>query len=363
MQMQLKHKAAVLMLSVVAFSGCRKIFDIPDEKDYFSQNADYTTRTFEPILGRTTVFNRSFEEDNSTFPMKFELLNPRFGDGRPAEDMLTKRDVLVWTQEYTGQEKSLAEIEAKRKIENRPVVELRTNGDLIVWNAATRDIITPRDSAQYDFIQKQRFFDVRVSNSGGSKVIRDLKFWPWRERPYETDDVSDINPYTGGRNTTTPGGSTYVLMYPSLSGIVRETDRANMETVRDRVTTRIEKIGDGSSLTFRFLDKDGNPINPARFNMTKWDQVVHGFNMQMTPEYVKYDVAYPIPLARIPTRFTQGGVNGSGDRAHVEFSFSRIGFGNVVVIGTIAENFSIYEKGDWRITFEFENVNPKFTND
>ncbi len=365
MQNKIKYSAFMLLTAAASLAGCKKIFDVPEEKDYLSTKIAFTTKDFTPILGRTTLFTNIFSADNSTFPMTFEMLNPHFGDGRDANHIQTKKDVQVWLTEYTGAEKSIAEIEAKRKTESHPVIEMRNSGELIVWNAATSDIIKPRDSVIYP--QDIIYFDVKVTNSGGTRVLRDLSLIPSIELPYEPND--DINKFNGKPNTTTPGGKTLVHNYPSLSGMVGESTNSAMDDptnpTKGLVYTYIRKVpgGTGNSLRFKFLNKDSVAINPARFNETKWDQLVHGFNMEKTDEYVKYEVAYPIPLARIPTKYTAGGVTGAGTTAHVEFSYSRIGFGNVRQVGVIAQDFKIFEKGDWEIVFHFKTVNPKFDND
>lgn len=364
MQNILKYKAFIFLSTIIVFSGCRKIFDLPAEKDYLSTKITYTTKNFTPILGRTTLFQGIFSADNSSFPMKFEIVNSRFGDGRPADDILKKQQTLVWTSEYTGKETSLAEIEAKRKLEEHSIVEVRSSGELIVWNTATSALLPPRDSIIYP--QDIRYFDIKVTNSGGTAIIKDLSIVPSIERPYSPD--ADINPFNGRPNTTKPAGKILVRNFPTISGMVGESTNQPLTTNdagKGIVYLYIRKYvgGSGNSLRFKFLNKDSVAIDPAKFNETKWDQVVHGFSMQMTKEFVKYTVAYPIPLAAIPTRFTSGGVEGSGTEAHIEFSYSRIGFGGFREVGTISQNFRIYEKGDWEIVFHFKTVNPKFQNE
>lgn len=358
-------KILMLIMAVMTFFGCRKIFNLPDEVDYFSNKADYTNKTFRPRLGRTTVTTNYFNADASSYPMKFEIKNARFGDGRDASDMLELKPTLVWIAEYNGEEKSIAEIEAKRKLENRPMLELRGSGDIIMWYTATRALIRPSDSVVYP--QDIRYIDVKVSNSGGSKLIRDIAIIPGIDVPYEPS--ADYNTITGKPNTSSPGGSTLVYNYPSISNITGESTNVPL-TVNDVskgiVRMYIRKYTNnpnGSTLRFKFLNKDSVAIDPAKFNETKWDEQVHGFNMEMTREYVKYDVAYPIPLARIGTSYTAGGKTGGGDNARVEFSFSRMGFGETRQLGRISQNFKIYEKGDWEIVFHFKTVNPKFDND
>lgn len=368
MQNAIKYKALILLLAVVAFSGCRKIFNLPDERDYLSTRADFTVKQFEPFLGRNNIYNDIFNADNSSFPMTFEIINPRFGDGRDASDMLAVKPVLVWTSEYTGKETSLAEIEAKRKLENHPMLEMRPSGAVVMWNSATRDIIAPRDSVVYP--QNVRYFDVRITNSGGSRIIKNLQVTPRIDVPYEPN--ADYNQITGLPNTTTPGGKARIFNIPNLSGIVGEGTNATI-TGNDANTGLVymyirKYTGDdanGNTLRFKFLNKDSVAIDPIKFNTTKWDRLVHGFNKKMTTTYVKYDVAYPIPLAPIPTAYTAGGLESTsgGNEAYIEFSYTRLGFGNRLETGRISTNFKIYEKGDWEIVFHFKTVNPKFENE
>ncbi|GAB3929091.1 DUF5007 domain-containing protein [Mucilaginibacter myungsuensis] len=376
MQNKIKYGALVLMATVFVASGCRKLYNLTDEKEYLSTQADYTRKTFDPILGRTNLYTNIFQPNGSSMPMKFEIRNPRFGDGRNASDMLAVKPTLVWQSEYTGLETSLAEIEAKRKLENHPMLELRPSGDLIFWYTATRDIIRPKDSISYP--QNVRYIDVKISNSGGTRVIQNLTIEPRIDVPYEPAD--DYNQITGKPNTTTPGGRTRIFNYPSgLTGFKGESTNQPMDDPRNAakglVYVYIRKFDpdpNGHTLRFKFLNRDSLPINPGKFNQTKWIQQVHGFNAAgtalgytQTAEYVEYNVAYPIPLARIPTKYTTGGPTNysGGDRAHVEFSYSRIGFGNVRETATLSQDFKIFEKGNWEIVFHFKTVNPKFDND
>jgi hypothetical protein len=373
MQNAIKYKALILLTAIVAFSGCRKIFDLPDEKDYLSLRADYTgDKTYRPQLGRTTTYTNIFNPDGSNFPMTFEIRNPRFGDGRDASDMLQSRPTLVWIGEYNGQEQSLAEIEAKRKIENRPMLEVRGSGDLVFWYTATRADIKPADSVPLP--QDIRYIDMKITNSGGSKIIKDLAIIPRIDVPYWPD--ADYNQVTGKPNTQSVNSKVRVFNRPALSGITGESTNQNIpgdQASTGLVYTYIRKFTNdpnGHRLRIKILNRDSVPINPGLFNETKWANQVHGFNEAGTApgyvinaQYVEYNVAYPIPLARVPTRFTSGALQGSGDNAHLELSYSRRAFGGVRQVGTIYQDFKIYEKGDWEIVFHFKTVNPKFDNE
>jgi hypothetical protein len=399
MQNTIKYKAFVLLAAVIAFSSCRKIFNLPDEKNYLSTQASYTTMDWRPIMGRTFNYNNVFSPSGSTFPITFEIKNPRFGDGKDASDMLTVRPVLVWNGEYSGKETSLAEIEAKRHLESHPILEVRSSGDLIWWNSATgiaptpskptpadKFYIKPSDSVIYP--QNQRFFDMKFTNSGGSRTIKNLTITPRIDQPYTPNP--DYNTFNGLANTTTPGGKIKVYSYANVSGIrgattnqyMVDTKNANTGIVYVYIRKFVDATGDpaaiGHRLRFRFLDKDSVCISPNKFNATKWLDQVHGFNPAGTApgyflydktgdpnKFIEYNVAYPIPLAKVPSKFTSGGVAnlGGGDVAHAEFSYTRIGFGGFTETGKIIQDFNIYEKGDWEIVYHFKTVNPKFDND
>jgi len=386
MQNTIKYKALVLLTAVAVFSGgCKKLYNLPDEKSYLSTNADYTAKSFSPILGRTALLNGGniFNADNSTFPITFTIRNPRFGDGRDASDMLAVKPTLVWTQEYTGKETSLAEIEAKRHLEDHPMLETRGNGDLVLYYTANKSNIAPLDSVLYP--QNARYFDVKIANTGGSRIITNLQITPKIDVPYYPSN--DYNTITGEHNTTTPGGHILVYNYPDyLGGIKGETTDQLMSDPRNANTglvyLYIRNFTDdnaettnldakGHRLRIKVLDKDSVAIDPIKFNTTKWQDQIHGFKKDGTPgadyyhEYMEYNVAYPIPLAKIPTKFTQGGVSSitGGDFAQINLTYTRLGFGNITETGTISQAFAIYEKGDWEIVFHFKTVNPKFEND
>lgn len=356
------RKILLLFLALVILCSCEELFELPREKDYLSPRADYTQKVLEPVLGRTTLFSGIFNADNSSNPLEFEIINARYGDGRPMTSLFQVKPALVWTGAYTGDEASLAEIEKKRKLENRPLFEVRSSGEFVLWSTATNELVEPRDSIMYS--QDIMFFDVKISNSGGVRILRDLQIIPWRERPYEPHD--DLNEYTG-EPAMEQNSSQRQYIYPNvlegMTGVNSNQELTNnIQQGRD-VRVYFRKIGEGNSLTFKFLDSDSVAINPALFNETKWETLVHGFNMEKTSEYVKYDVAYPIPLVRIPTRYTNDGLEGNGSQAYVEFIYSRKGFGGMREIGQMALNFNIYEAGDWVILFHFHNEEPKFEDE
>lgn len=346
----------ILLLSVVV-TGCEKLYDLPADKDYLSDNATYTATRFSPVLGRTTLLG-NFSADNSNLPLIFEIKNPRNADGTPSTAFSQTAPVLVWKAPYTGLETSLQEIEAKRVQEEHPLFEVLPSGEFVLWNTAVNGnfLKTGTDSTY--------FFDVQVSNDGGSKTVRRLELAPMRERPYEPS--THIDQYSGNPLFEL-NGQPKRLLPNILSGmrgagtnrtLVRE-ENANLATVKQDCWVYFNRKGDGQSISFKFMDKDSSVIDPAKFNGTKWNSLLHGFNMQMTPEYVKYDIAFPIPLTRVPTLYTTA----DGLQATVSFSYNRIGFSGTRETGNLGLSFNIFQPGDWEIIFFFHNETPKFDNE
>lgn len=350
---------AVLSLTV---ASCTDLYDLPEDKDFISDNLTYSNKIIEPTLGRTSVFNR-LNADNTTLPLTFEIVNPRFGDGRPVTDFLQNASTYEWIAEYDGEETSLQEIESKRRLVEKPLFEIDAGGRFIMHGSATEEYIIPRPVDTVLKTQDIRFFDLKLSNSGGIRYVKDFQLIPWRELPYEPS--TDINPYTGGIAPDPvapkdPRRRAYIV--PSqLVNVVGEHTNVNLVNNNQKkdvvVYIRPFEGGNGNKLRFKFLDKDSIPIYPLEFNETRWDQLVHGFNKEVTDEYVQYDVAYPIPLMSIPTDYT------NGDRASVEFAYSRIGWGGTRTTAYFGLNFKIFRKGDWEIVFHFKNDNPKFDNE
>jgi len=356
------YSALGIVWAIFSLPSCSKIYDLPEEQEFLSPNINYPSQIFEPIIGRTTVLGTP-NTDNSTKPLTFEIVNARYGDGRPVTDIFQVRPTYVWTGEYTGNETTLEEIEAKRKIEDRPMFEVQESGKFVLWASSNNELIAPRPADSSNLVQDRRYFDLKISNVGGETIIRDFQFIPWRELPYEPNN--DINPYTGGvapdpKDPRNPNKRDYIR--PSLlSNVIGAESDRELVTDDDQkdvvVYIRPFEGGNGHNLRFVFWGPDSTAIDPAKFNETRWDELVHGFNRVSTSEYVQYDVAYPIPLTSVSTKYTSGG------SAKVEFSYSRLGFNSVRTTGYVGLNFKIYREGDWQIIFHFRRELPKFEDE
>jgi len=345
------RRLSILLSLSLLFFACRKW--AADDLDYLSGRAVYNQKVFSPILGRTTLYSQIFNTDVSTTPISFRILNVRYKkDGKPANDFEQQVDALVWKTAYTGFETSLEEIEAKRTLEKHPIFEVRPNsGDFVLWSEAINTNMRQQPDSGY-------LFDVEATNSGGTNMYKDLLLMPLREQayaPYEYDALTGLQ----RANYPNPNDSSnFELQYnhPGVYNMV--DDDTNLDLKGDSVRVFFRRKGDGNSVSFKFMDKDSLPIDPQQFNLTPWDSLMHGFNKQMTATDVTYQVAYPIPVMRYKTRYT----NGDGSQAYVKFSFTRVGFGNIRQIGVLDLNFNIYRKGAWEIIFYFRN-NPRFRDE
>lgn len=345
---------------IVLLSSCKKIFEFPEEKEYLSPDLNYKDKLLQPILGRTQLLG-SLNSANSTLPLQFEIVNARFGDGRPVTDLFQTRPTWVWTAPYTGTEKSLEEINAKRKREDHPLFEVRSSGQFILWGSSSNELVAPRATDSTNFPQNSRYFDLKIKNSGGVMMIKDFELRLFRERPYEPSN--DMNYYTGKFAFTdeiNKKGINYLTAnINNVLGVKTKIALVNNSTKKDLVVyIRPFTGGNGHNLRIKVLDKDSVAINPNRFADTKWTTMLHAFNMQKTDGYVQYDVAYPIPLANIVTPFSA-----SGNRATTRIEYSRLGSAGVRQFSSFGIDFALFKEGDWEIVFHFKNDNPKFEDD
>ncbi|AYD48517.1 DUF5007 domain-containing protein [Arachidicoccus soli] len=332
---------AIAFTLLLCISSCVKKY-LPSDKDAIGNNARFLTTTYTPILGRNTLMTNNFDPGNSTQPLTFSIVNIKKSNGDPATELTDVFPVQIWKTAYTGLETSIAQIDSERTTEYHHLFEIREHsGEFLMWAPAKSSFVATQPDSGY-------VFDVEVSNSGGRQFFRNLRLKPLKEQPYVP---SNLDPITGQ--------ATQAGVNPSyLTGIVGEHSDLPLGT--SDVSVFFYKVGDGNTLTFKFLDTLYHPIDPHKFNTTNWQHLVHGFNMRMTDSSVTYDVAYPIPLVKgLKTNYTDP----SGNYAYTRFNYSRIGFGGAVQPAELGFYFQLYEPGDWQIIFQFKKDNPKFEDE
>ena len=317
---------------------------LPESLDSFDKDAAFSETQYTPRLGRTSVVSQNFNPGNSTLPMTFTITSITHADGSPAPELTDFFPVRVWKTPYLGTETTLAEIEAKRTYENRQLFQVREHsGEMVLWENAVSSFVKCSPDEGY-------VFDVHAENSGGYKDYTGLKLKPEREMDYEPNTTDDngfvtedyVHPTDVSMMFKEGGAGGYATMQP--------------EDVQIYFRRNYDNTDKENTLTFRFLKQDYTPLNPANFKQTKWAELLHGFDMEMTDEYVRYKVAYPIPLNTIKTKYT----NAAGDMAHIQFKYDRIYWNNYRITATMDFEFAIYKEGHWEIVFVFAGGNPEF---
>ncbi|QPH38879.1 DUF5007 domain-containing protein [Pedobacter endophyticus] len=333
--------AGFMVFNILMITACKK--NLPKERLSLGSDSQFTTTQYQPVLGRNNLFSDNFFIGSSSVPLDFKIVNMRRFNGEPAPELTEYFPVQVWKTAYDGTEKSIAEIEAKRTTENHQLFEIRQHsGQFLMWSKANSNFVKAQPDSGY-------VFDVEVSNSGGRKYFKNFKLRPYKERAYEP---SNLNAVTG--QATTTGIS------PSIMSNIRGEKTGRYLFGSSDVEVQFKKNNaSGNSLSFKFIDTLQQTIDPNMFAKTDWENLVHGFNMVKNSDSVKYDVAYPIPLASYQTKYTTGG----GRQASAIFRYERQGFGNIQERALIGLNFSLFEPGNWTIIFWFKTERPKFTNE
>ena len=343
---------------LTVISSCQKL---PEKKDYLSTNAGFNREDiYEPVLGRTTLKLTEFNADASTYPLRFTIINTRHAkDGTPAPELMQKSKVMEWRRNYTGYERSLDEINEKRIWVEKPFLDIREgSGDFIFWNAS--------QSLIHSYPDEGYLFDVKVENKGNARVFTDFHLRPVKAVPYEPYEYDLYTREQKQEDRTSPDGTSYsvpFIIHPTFINNMYYTEDSLFQDTLVSVYFHRNDKSSAQTLTFRFLDEDFNPINPDRFTPLDWnglepvvwDSLVHGFDINKSASELTYQVAYPIPLTQLNTRYASDG------KAHVAFGYSRKGFGGRRVDASFGLEFSIYQPGDWVIIFYFRR-NPIFTD-
>ncbi|TJZ60131.1 DUF5007 domain-containing protein [Sphingobacterium olei] len=334
---------SVITLSVLSFfSSCTDL--IPDDLDALGDDVMITTTEFSPYLGRKTSYENVVSVSNkSTLPLNFKILGARTAEGVLAPEIMEKYPVKIWTGTYTGKETSLEEIEGKRKVEYRSLLEIQEkSGDIVFWDAGDASFIKTLPSEGY-------LFDVEIANTGGRRYVRNLILKPRRERDYEPSQYDDIL-----------GIAKNSYLRPSiLYNVFGEKTGMPTSDVRIFIFENTENTSPGNTLTISALDSLGQAIDMRKFKDSEFGHLVHGFNHRFENGKVIYDVAYPMPLINYPTRYT----NPSGDKARLNLKYNRLGKGGFLREAFVMFDFAIFREGHWELQIRFNGETPNFENE
>jgi hypothetical protein len=284
--------------------GCRKV-DLQD--GYFGENIRYRDKIMTLETGRD-VMKGDLLLDRSTGPITVELAAIRKWNGQPAPEMLQQVDAVEWIDEFTGQEKTLEELEKKKKKVKRPVFEINKNDGRIIFRKESYEM----DSCTY-------FIDVKVTNGAGSRVISnalEVKVVKGADFEYRND---------------------YAWI------VCADYDDA-CYTYFDSINIRFQKVeymGEGSTVTFQFIAPDGSVINPKTFpegSKQKGKRMEDfTFAFRKFDDRLEYDVAYPFNTQDREFEWWVPGATFGKDDHFDMFA---------------AVHFRIFRPGNWKITWK-----------
>lgn len=315
---------------------------LPEVQEAFDRESNYTQQVYRPVLGRTTLFSNNFESANSSLPLTFEITRVVKADGSAAPELTDVFPVKVWREPYLGTEESIEEIEAKREVEYRSLFEVKKHsGEFVMWANAMSAFVNCSPSKGY-------LFDVKVENKGGYKYFNNLELVPLRE--------SDFEPAINDQETGLIIDKDYLTPTQARAITLESGQYIFADQIHVYLHENTENTDETKSLTFKFYNGDFTPISPRKFNLTKWNELLHGFNMEIGDDFVKYDVAYPMPLIQIPTKYT----NTEGDMVKTRFEYDRITSRGTRQHSFFELEFAIYKEAHWDIVVIFSEGSPEF---
>lgn len=350
MNLNMKNNKYTKLLRLVCVCICLPLITscvndfLPEQQDAFDRDLNYTQQEYKPTLGRTTLISNVFQSGNSTLPLNFEITRIVKADGSPAPELTDVFPVKVWKSPYLGDEKSIEAIESKRAIEYRSLFQVRKHsGEFVMWANAMSSFVNCSPSKGY-------LFDVKVENKGGYKYFNNLQLVPQRESDFEP---SIYDPETG-----LIIDKDYITATSARSILLESGRYTFSEKIYVYLREKIEDTAETKTLTFRFYNSDYTPISPEKFNQTKWDELLHGFNRKMGVDYVTYDVAYPMPLVKSSSKYT----NTKGDMLKLRFAYDRITASGMRMDSYLDLEFAIYKEAHWEVVVVFADGAPEFTD-
>ena len=337
------NKMVCLSAMITLSAGCIDNY-LPDSKDAFDRDVNFTKTVFDPIMGKTTFYTDIFNSGNSTLPLDFEITDMMHADGTPAPELMEYYPVRVWKKPYLGTETSIEEINAKRGTEYRRLFDVRKHsGEFVMWAEANSSILRCQPDSGY-------IFNLSISNSGGYKMTKRMRLMPHRERDFEPT-VYDENGLAIAEYVNPDDVYMRYESDKSYSSMIMEED------VHIYFRENKDDTDPNTTLTISFYDQNWNVIDPRRFNETNWDNLFQaGFLKDKdNGKYVKYDMAYPLPIFKEQTDYTD--VN--GEKASVRFKTSYLNRNGYRLYGHIYFDFAIYKESHWEILIHFAGGIPQ----
>ena len=295
-----------LTMTILAIS-CEK------EKNggFLSPALKYTNPSIKVAVGASLIQSGAMVTDESTKPLEFSIEAIRTPDGKVADKLMGyKVDTYFWNAEYTGKEKTVEEIDKKRRKVNRPAIDINPeNGTIVIYPEATDTTL---------LVKGTYTIDVKVKNTAEERIIKAAL----------TIEVSYAKPYT----------YKFLGVDGNLTGIDVTFERqANV----------------GNKILVYVLKKDGTPVDPKL--LTGYDYSTtpgvtdlkdwHNLGLNNPTKYVEFPDHLELEIAGFPLPFVAGQVltvdmynNGEINGKYFNYWF----------------NMSIIKEGVWKVTIQLK---------
>jgi hypothetical protein len=197
--------------------------------------------------------------DGSSIPCNFSIENIRDQSGNRSEQFFTNYEYLSWIKPYNFlTDTTLAAVTAKLSNQKMPCFFINPVNGQLQYVETTSNLTKPGDIFHVD---------VRVTNSAGSKVIKDYQILKLTsdQRAFTVDEL--IN----GISVVKNGGNNFVLYDQINSSQPNFIERRNnIYADNGKEFARIYKVSDepktGIKVIIKLTDADGTMFNPATYS-------------------------------------------------------------------------------------------------
>ncbi len=351
MKMKFKYIIMLLVVGVVALS-CER-----PEIGFLSDNIQTPEDVIRPNKGVFFVSSRPIV-DGSTFPLSWEILEVRDGNGNITTELFETYEISTWKVAYNpATDTTLAQLEEKLEISEQPSMILNDVSGQMAFTPASRYLAND----DYEL-------DMRVTNVKGTRDFinyAQISFGPFN--PFETASTHRFA--VQGARADAPTSWVFLndlQIAPQSVGAMQLEDGTHPNL---SITKISDDTAPGITVHLRVTDQNGNYISRKHGELAFWPSGAtflssYHDNSIETVETDEGSTFY-MPATPFPAWGTYGGVNqylmyyivpGSAievdwdkfDADHAEFPFHR---------GYLRFAFKLNEPGTWEIRYKIDGVN------
>lgn len=217
MKNSFKVAAGILLL----LTSCEKV-----EKGFLSSQVRYVDNPITIVRGQI-VQTAAVNADGSSAPVIYQLMDIRDSTHRHADSLYANFERYEWIGQFDAETDTTVELlNKKREKKNTPPLSFNEHTGAFTFYNTTKKVAL----GTYEF-------DVKVSNENGSKIYKNIA----------TFTFVDGDAYNIGT-----GGGAWFIDGTTTSGDIGQPD-----------VTIAKTSDDGTDITLKITDEDGNPFNPA----------------------------------------------------------------------------------------------------